>query len=392
MSNQRKTRRPPPPRPGAAAPGPSWRRRVRERLLGWYGREKRGLPWRKEREPYRIWVSEAMLQQTRAGTVAPRYARFLQRFPTLQTLAGAPLEAVLAEWQGLGYYGRARSLHRAAREAAGRFGGELPPSLAALRSLPGFGPYMAGAVGSIAFGLRAPAVDGNVLRVLARLLDLAQPVDKPAGRAAIEEEAQALLPPSRPGDFNQALMDLGALICLPRRPRCGACPLEGLCAARQAGTVSKRPVKSPKRPPLEATLFQLWAEQRGRLRLLRREKDGLFGGLWELPGWLAEGRPEPKEAEWRRACAKHLGPGWRAGGELARLVRVLTHRKILFILRRTLPPAGKRASPRDADGAVWADEKTLAALPLSNAQRAAIEAARRGMESAQGKLFGKAAR
>ncbi|MBI3024657.1 MAG: A/G-specific adenine glycosylase, partial [Candidatus Tectomicrobia bacterium] len=218
MSNRRKIRRPGASGPGAARLSPpksAWRRRVRELLLGWYGQERRSLPWRGEREPYRIWVSEAMLQQTRAGTAAPRYARFLARFPTLRSLADAPLEAVLAEWQGLGYYGRARNLRRAAREVAERLGGELPAGLAPLRALPGFGPYMAGAVGSIAFGLRVPAVDGNVLRVLARLLDLALPVDKPPGRAAVEEEAEALLPQTRPGDFNQALMDLGARLCLP---------------------------------------------------------------------------------------------------------------------------------------------------------------------------------
>ena len=390
MSNRRKTPPSRPPAPGAAAPKPAWRRRVRERLLGWYAQEKRGLPWRGEREPYRIWVSEAMLQQTRAGTAAPRYARFLARFPTLRALADAPLEAVLAEWQGLGYYGRARSLHRAAREVAGKFGGDLPRDLESLRSLPGFGPYLAGAVGSIAFGLRTPAVDGNVLRVLSRLLDLPLPVDKPEGRAAIEKEAQALLPPSKPGDFNQALMDLGARLCRPRRPRCGECLLEALCAARKTGTVAKRPVKSPRLAPREATVFQLWAEQRGKLRLARREENGLFGGLWELPGWMAEGRPEPPEKEWRRACAKHLGPGWRIGEEIARAVRVLTHRKILFVLRQALPPKGKgrKAWLKDEDGAVWADAETLAALPLSNAQRAAIAAGRRGIEEGQGRLFG----
>lgn len=389
MSNRRKIHRPGASGPGAArlsSPKSAWRRRVREQLLGWYGQERRSLPWRGEREPYRIWVSEAMLQQTRAETAAPRYARFLARFPTLRALAGAPLEAVLAEWQGLGYYGRARNLHRAAREVAERLGGELPAGLASLRALPGFGPYMAGAVGSIAFGLRVPAVDGNVLRVLARLLDLALPVDKPPGRAAVENEAEALLPRVRPGDFNQALMDLGARLCLPRNPRCEACPLEALCAARKAGTAAQRPVRSPKAPPREATVFQLWAEQNGRLRLVRREEDGLFGGLWELPGWMAEGRPAPREAEWGRACLKALGPGWKVGEEIARAARVLTHRKILFILRRALPPGGKRISLKDEDGAIWADAETLAALPLSSAQRAAIAAARKERENAQGKL------
>ena len=203
----------------------------------------------------------------------------------------------------------------------------------------------------------------------------------------MESEAEALLPRVRPGDFNQALMDLGARLCLPRNPRCGECPLGALCAAREAGTVSKRPVKSPKRPPREAIVFQFWAEQRGRLRLVRRQEDGLFGGLWELPGWMAEGRPEPPEKEWQRACAERLGPGWKAGEEIARAVRLLTHRKILFILRRAVPPPGKRISLKDADGAIWADEGTLAALPVSNAQRAAITAGRRGMEEGQGRLF-----
>ena len=387
MSNRRKTS---PERPTGPRLSPAQRRRARERLLGWYDAAKRALPWRGEREPYRIWVSEVMLQQTRAGTVAPRYARFLARFPTLTALADAPLEAVLAEWQGLGYYGRARNLHRAARAVAGRRGGELPREREALLKLPGFGPYMAGAVASIAFGERAAALDGNGVRVLARLLDLAAPADAPSGRALLEREAAAIVPPSRPGDFNQALMELGARVCLPRRPRCAECPLGRLCAARARGTVALRPVKSKKAPPRAATLFQFWAERKGRLLLARREEDGLFGGLWELPGWMEEGHKEaPRGPALGRRCRSLLGPGWLPGEELARLVRTLTHRRILFIVLRAHPPLGRRAAPtQEGESATWAGPGELAGLPLSSAQRAAIAAARKRLGDRQGNLFG----
>ncbi len=358
------------------------RRRIRARLLGWYVAEKRGLPWRGEADSYRIWVSEVMLQQTRAETVRLRYPRFLARFPTLAALADAPLEEVLAEWQGLGYYARARNLHRAAAAVLEGSGGALPETREALRHLPGFGPYMAAAVASIAFGERAAALDGNALRVLSRLLDSPAPIDSYAGRAALGAEAEALIPPSRPGDFNQALMDLGARICRPRKPACPACPLEEDCAARGRGRVHLRPVRSGKAPPKEAAMFQLWAERRGAIRLVRRPEGGLFGGMWELPAVMAEGKPPrcPRVAL-ALAGGTWIGPGWAVGKELARVERTLTHRRILFRVFRALPPAeGSGGARKKGDReARWVEMADLPALPLSSAQRAAIEAARKAL-------------
>lgn len=368
---------------------PALRRRIRAKTLGWYNLEKRNLPWRGESDPYRIWVSEVMLQQTRVDTVLDRYPRFLSRFRTIRSLADAPLEAVLSEWQGLGYYSRARNLHRAARIVVENHGGELPQDRDALALLPGFGPYMAGAVASIAFGGRFAAVDGNVIRVLSRLLDFEDPADSPAGKRTLEKEAGALVPASRPGDFNQAMMDLGATVCLPRAPRCLECPLRRECQSLTAGTASLRPVKTKKKPPKNVTVFQLWAERRSALRMIRREENGLFGGMWELPGWMEDGHQErPDRKALRKLCRSALGPGWRVGGEIARVSRTLTHRKILFIVLGAIAPKEKTARFRSGGDAIWAKEEDLATLPISTAQRAAIKAANKALENGQGKLFG----
>lgn len=352
-----------------------WRRAVRERLLRWYGREKRDLPWRGEKDPYRIWVSESMLQQTRVDTVRERYPRFLSRFPSVAALADAPLEGVLAEWQGMGYYARARNLHRAARNIVEKMGGKLPEAREALLDLPGVGPYMAGAVASIAFGVRAAAVDGNVLRVLSRLLDCASPVDATKGRTYIEGEAEALVPAARPGDFNQALMDLGSRICTPRKPSCENCPLHRLCAAREAGTIALRPRKKKKTPPIPMTAVQLWGERKGRLLLRRRPENGLFGGMWELPGEMEEGHAEAaKSSLLKKICAAHFGAGWKAGPEIARAERTLTHRKIRFIVHAALPPRNRERARSAEEDYLWADPEEINALPLSSAQRAVLQA------------------
>ncbi|MEE9239965.1 MAG: A/G-specific adenine glycosylase [bacterium] len=375
-------------RPQCLRTPPPLRRRIRAKLLRWYDAEKRDLPWRGETDPYRIWVSEVMLQQTRAETVLDRYSRFLSRFRTIRSLADAPLEAVLAEWQGLGYYSRARNLHRAARLITESRQGRLPRDRSSLSRLPGFGPYMAGAVASIAFGERAAAVDGNVVRVLSRLLDFEDPADSPAGKRVLEEEAEALVSASRPGDFNQAMMDLGAVVCLPKIPRCRECPLKQECQSLAAGTAALRPVKTKKKPPKNVTVFQLWAKRRRALRLVRREENGLFGGMWELPGWMEDGHQErPDRKTLLKLCRNVLGPGWRVDGEIARLSRTLTHRKILFVVLRAAAPKGKLALSRSVGEAIWAKEDELAALPISTAQRAAIKAAREALDSPQEKLF-----
>lgn len=255
----------------------------RSRMLAFFDERRRELPWRETSDPYRILVSEIMLQQTRVDTVVPYYRRWVQRFPDPASLAEADEEEVLRHWQGLGYYRRARNLQAAAREVVEQWGGEVPGDAKALADLPGVGPYTAGAVASIAFGQAVPAVDGNVRRVMARLLD-----DPAPGAALLAREVGRLVDPHRPGDFNQALMELGATVCTPRSPACPACPVSEGCRARAAGTQGERP-----RPPrkkeiphrVEAVAVMVRPGPTGwEVLLRRRPATGLLGGMWECPG------------------------------------------------------------------------------------------------------------
>ncbi|HWL92618.1 MAG TPA: A/G-specific adenine glycosylase [Phycisphaerae bacterium] len=282
-------------RPSAAAlPMHSLDRRkinpIRRRLLAWFDHEKRDMPWRSTRDPYAIWLSETMLQQTQVATVIPYYERFLDRFPTVHDLASAKIDEVLHLWSGLGYYARARNLHRAAQAVVEEFEGAFPQTPSELRELPGVGAYTAGAVASIAFGRRAAAVDGNVIRVLSRLFNIASDVSRNDVRASIQTRAEQLIPLDRPGDFNQALMELGATVCLPKdAARCPTCPLRPYCAAATAGTVGALPKKSPKAVAKTETHLVAAVERDGRWLFVRRPANGLWGGLWELPSQPANG-------------------------------------------------------------------------------------------------------
>ena len=255
---------------------------VADTLLGWYDRHRRDLPWRAQpgevADPYRVWLSEVMLQQTTVATVRPRFTAWVARWPDLASLAAADEAAVMAAWAGLGYYARARNLVRAARAIADEHGGVLPGEEAALRALPGFGDYTAAAVAAIAFGRRAVVVDANVSRVVARLR--AMPVATPA---AIRAATDAITPAARAGDFAQAMMDLGATICTPRNPRCLLCPLRAACAGFASGTPEAFPAKKAKRakPQRFGTVF--WLERGGEVLLVRRPDRGLLGGMRALP-------------------------------------------------------------------------------------------------------------
>ncbi len=235
-------------------------------------------------------------------------------------------------------------------------------------------------------------MDGNFVRVLSRLLDFSEPVDMPSVKAALELEAEALVPPSRPGDFNQAVMDLGATICLPRNPHCQACPLSRHCSALAGGTAMARPRKTKKKPPREVTVFQLWAKNQNSIRLVRREEEGLFGGMWELPGLMVDGRPgQPDKKALAHLCRSALGPGWRPGEEIVRLTRTLTHRKILFVVLGAVEGGGipnknkRKISPNE--NSMWAGAGDIEALPLPTAQRAVIQAARDALSGGQENLF-----
>ncbi len=260
-------------------------RKIRSSLLEWYEKEKRDLPWRRTADPYGIWLSEVMLQQTTVKVVAERYPAFLGRFPDIASLAGASEEDVLAAWSGLGYYGRARAFHKAARIVAGKWGGRLPEDRNALLSLPGIGPYTAGAVMSIAFGKQSPLVDGNVARVLCRFFAVrGDPASAPL-KKRLWSLAAELLPARRPGEFNQALMELGALVCTPRSPSCSACPLEGPCLARSRGIQQELPRKTKPLASQKVALAAALVKHRGRILLKRRSPDEkLLGGIWLFPG------------------------------------------------------------------------------------------------------------
>jgi A/G-specific adenine glycosylase len=251
---------------------------ARRRLLAWYRRHRRDLPWRRARDPYAIWLSEIMLQQTRVAAAIPYYERFLARFPDVRALARARLDEVLALWSGLGYYRRARHLHAAARIVAK---GALPRTEEEWRELPGVGPYAAAAIASIAFGERAAAVDGNVVRVLSRLHAIE--------RGPVGDLARAWLSPRAPGDHNQALMELGATVCTPRAPACPRCPLSSFCAGKS--DPARYPAPRARRPVREERLAVALVTRGGRIQLRRRAGDGFLAGMWDLPPARGRGRP-----------------------------------------------------------------------------------------------------
>jgi A/G-specific adenine glycosylase len=256
---------------------------VAERLLAWYGRSGRKLPWRETREPYRIWLSEIMLQQTTVAAVIPYFEAFLCRFPDLKTLASAPVEEVIEQWAGLGYYRRARNLHATAVKLVEEWGGEFPADLAALQNLPGVGRSTAGAIMSIAFDQPAPLLDGNVRRVLCRLFALQEPPRSSRAEKLLWQWAETLTPLDRPHDYAQAIMDLGATVCLPKGPLCRDCPLEPLCQARAQGLEGDLPLATPKKAVPVVRQVALAIHQGDRWLVQRRPLDGMLGGLWEFP-------------------------------------------------------------------------------------------------------------
>ncbi|WP_127588143.1 A/G-specific adenine glycosylase, partial [Paenibacillus koleovorans] len=258
-----------------------------EPLLAWYRKHRRDLPWRRSRNPYYIWISEVMLQQTRVDTVIPYYHRFVDKFPTVEALSTAPEEEVLKLWEGLGYYSRARNLQAAVREVHERFGGVVPDTPEEISSLKGVGPYTAGAILSIAYNKPEPAVDGNVMRVLSRFFLLSDDIAKPSTRVGIEKLARSLIPEGAAGDFNQAIMELGATVCTPKSPSCLTCPVMEPCAARLEGLVEALPVKTKAKPPRPETRLVAFVEGPdaggGRFLIRQRPQDGLLARMWELP-------------------------------------------------------------------------------------------------------------
>lgn len=265
-----------------------------ETFLTWYHKEKRNLPWRATNDPYAIWISEIMLQQTRVETVIGYFYRFMEQFPTIQDLAEAEEQKLLKVWEGLGYYSRARNLKAAAQQIVAEFDGKMPNSIEEIRSLKGIGPYTAGAIGSIAFGLPEPAIDGNVMRVVSRLFCIEADIAKASSRRPFDEAMRTIISPDEPGEFNQALMDLGSRICTPTTPKCEECPISQYCLAYAENRQTDFPVKSKKAKPKDVYYIAGAIEDQGSFLLVQRPETGLLASMWHFP--LVEVTKEQYEA------------------------------------------------------------------------------------------------
>ena len=298
-----------------------------EPLLDWYQTHARRLPWRNNPDPYPVWVSEIMLQQTRVETVIPYFDRWMNRFPTINALADASQREVLSAWEGLGYYSRARNLHRAAQILLSEQGSQLPEDVNQLLLLPGIGRYTAGAIASIAFGKDEPVLDGNIRRVLARFFDVQEPARSAAGEKHLWQLAEDHLPPGRAGEYNQALMELGALICTPRHPRCDACPISTSCLAYSLGVQSERPVKVSKPHLPHHVVSSAIIQKNQRVLIAQRPPDGLLGGMWEFQG----GKLEPGEnlvTGLKREICEELGTDIVVGAPFGVYRHAYTHFRI----------------------------------------------------------------
>lgn len=332
-------------------------------LLDWYDSERRDLPWRAKRgrkiDAYRVWLSEIMLQQTTVKAVIPYYQAFLARWPSVEALAAAPIDDVLAAWAGLGYYSRARNLHKCAAIVATQHGGRFPDSEEALRKLPGIGPYTAAAIAAIAYGAPATPVDGNIERVIARLFAMQRPL--PAGKEEVRRLARMLTPAERAGDFAQAMMDLGAGICAPRRPSCLMCPLERDCVAHAAGIERMLPMKAAKgeRPERIGIAFVALRED-GRVLLRKRPEAGLLGGMMEVPSTVwAETMPPLGEA---LRTTPVRGDWWAVPGTVA---HTFTHFRLEVMVYRAVVPV-------DSTLTFWADPQRCAWVARRDLHRAAL--------------------
>jgi len=296
-------------------------------LLHWYAANARRLPWRGDPDPYAVWVSEIMLQQTRVETVIPYFQRWMERFPTIPALAAAAQQDVLAAWEGLGYYSRARNLHRAAQVVITDYGGKLPRDMKALRSLPGIGRYTAGAIASIAFGMNEPTLDGNIRRVLSRLFNVQIPARSKEGETRLWELAAANLPPGRAGDFNQALMDLGTAICTPHQPNCEQCPLVEHCAAHALGVQEERPILPARGTTPHYIVTAAVIQRDGKTLIALRPPEGLLGGLWEFPGGKLQAG-EDLATCLKREIYEELGAEIEVGGQIGIFHHAYTHFRV----------------------------------------------------------------
>lgn len=338
---------------------------LQKALLDWYRKNRRHLPWRKSRDPYRIWVSEIMLQQTRVDTVIAYYNRFIERFPDIFALAAADLEAVLKLWEGLGYYSRARNFHAAARRLAAD-GGRVPEDWDQFISLPGVGDYIAAAVQSIAFDKPCPVVDGNVKRVLSRIFEIPLPVNRQASYKRFKAACSHIFDKDHPGEFNQALMELGALICKPKNPDCGSCPVADGCSARLRARVADYPVREARKPVPRYDMAIGVVVKGAQLLIVKRPPEGMLGGLWEFPGGVI-GPDEASDAACARWVRQSVGLSVTVDSRLTTVRHAYTHFKIaadVFICRYT----GGRVRRNEAPAHRWVNIGALSKYPFAGAQ------------------------
>ncbi|PIQ23850.1 A/G-specific adenine glycosylase [bacterium (Candidatus Blackallbacteria) CG17_big_fil_post_rev_8_21_14_2_50_48_46] len=334
--------------------------RFRANLLGWFQPELRQMPWRESKDPYQIWVSEIMLQQTQVNTVKPYFKRFLEAFPTLEALAQSPSEKVLKLWEGLGYYSRARNLQKGAQFVLAEFAGEMPSRVEDLLKIPGVGPYTAGAIASIAFDICEPAIDGNVNRVFSRLYAYADPIDKPPAQRWLDQQVRILLDPVRPGDFNQALMELGATVCKPVNPLCQDCPLHTGCLAKIQADPEQFPIKSSKTKIKRLDLQVALIRYQGKYLLRQQRESGIFHQLWVLP-W------ESDLSRLETLILNETGLQIAEPQAIGTVSHTLTHRQLEMQIW-AIPELGKRTFPDLPGHWSWHDpcQNQAQAIPVAH--------------------------
>jgi A/G-specific adenine glycosylase len=337
------------------------------KLLKWYSANKRSFPWREDPQPYAVWVAEIMAQQTRLETMLPYYQRWMERYPTVRELATATQQEVLGLWEGLGYYGRARNLHKAAQVVVSEYNGELPASVEELLTLPGIGRYTAGAIASIAFGADQPVVDGNIKRVLARVFAISEAVNTSTGEKRVWSTAEEQLPQGRAGDYNQALMDLGALVCLPRQPRCEACPLADLCKANELKVQEEFPVKQKRAMVPHYTVTAAVLSRGEQVLIAQRKPNELLGGMWEFPG----GKQKPGESLencLKREIKEELGVKIEVGEQVGVFRHAYTHFKVtLYAFDSRL--VGGQPCLNDHQAIEWVSLAELSNFPMGKIDR-----------------------
>ena len=337
-------------------------------LINWYRREKRSFPWRDDPTPYKVWVCEIMAQQTRLDTVLPYFERWLAAFPTIAALASADQQDVLNLWEGLGYYSRARNLHKAAGMVASEHNGKLPASRAELEKLPGIGPYTAGAIASMAFGLDEAVVDGNVKRVLARIFEVEEAVNTTKGTKTIWALAEAHLPPGKAADYNQALMELGATVCTPRQPNCAACPAAELCQANQHGRQAELPAKKPRPKAPHYTVTAAVIMQDGLTLIAQRPQDALLGGMWEFPGGKRE-EGESLPDCLKREILEELGVTIEIGEKVGIFKHAYTHFKVTLHAYICQLADGEEPERREHQALRWVSLSELDDYPMGKIDR-----------------------